>query len=94
MKFGSASKIPVNKGFGYYVNRDRVQISSGSYTGAGNIGLHPLGKMLEVVSKDGTVVIDCEKEATGMIVNHDRHGSEEVTNSGSVSFIGVIHVNC
>ena len=94
MKFGSASKIPVNKGFGYYVNRDRVQISSGSYTGAGNIGLHPLGKMLEVVSKDGTVVIDCEKEATGMIVNHDRHGSEEVTNSGSVSFIGVTHVNC
>ena len=94
VKFGSSSRIPINKGFGYFVNRDKVRIKSGTYTGAGNVGLHPLGKMLEVESKDGQVVIDCAQESTGMLVNGDRHGTEEVTNSGSVSFFGVTHVNC
>ena len=94
VKFGSSSRIPINRGFGYFVNRDKVRVKSGMYTGAGNIGLHPLGKMLEVESKDGQVLIDCAQQATGMLVNGDRHGTEEVTNSGSVSFFGVTHVNC
>jgi hypothetical protein len=94
-KFGTASKNPVNKGFGYFVNRDKVRVKSGTYTGTGNVGLHPLGKMIEAEAKDGAVTIDCGAAGyTGMLVNGDRHGSEEVTNSGSMSFFGVTHVNC
>ena len=95
VKFGTASKIPVNNGFGYFVNRDKVRVKTGTYAGAGNVGLHPLGKMLEAEAKDGAVTIECGAEGyTGMLVNGDRHGTEEVTNSGSVSFFGITHVNC
>lgn len=93
--FGKTSKVPINKGYGYYVNRDRIRISTGTYAGAGNIGIHPLGKMLEAVAKDGTVVIDCGDQGySGVLVSGDRHGREEVTNSGSISFMNVIHNNC
>jgi hypothetical protein len=27
-------------------------------------------------------------------VSGDRHGNEEVTNSGSLSFMGITHVDC
>lgn len=95
MKFGGSSKIPENHGFSFMVNRDKFRVKSGTYTGAGNVGLHPLGKMLEAESKDGQVVIDCGSQAyTAMLVNGDRHGTEEVTNSGSLSFYGINHVNC
>jgi len=94
-KLGRASKLPLNKGFGFYVNRDRIRIGEGTYTGAGNIGIHPLGKMLEAAAKDGTVVFDCgDKGYSGVLVSGDRHATEEVTNSGSISFFNVIHDNC
>ena len=93
--FGKTSKVPINKGYGFYVNRDRIRIASGTYAGAGNIGIHPLGKMLQATAKDGTVVIDCGDQGySGVLVSGDRHGTEEVTNSGSISFVNVIHNNC
>ena len=59
MKFGTASKVPVNKGFAFYVNRDKIRVKTGTYSGPGNVGLHPLGKMLEAESIDGPVSVDC-----------------------------------
>ena len=95
MKFGTASKVPVNKGFAFYVNRDKIRVKTGTYSGPGNVGLHPLGKMLEAESIDGPVSVDCGAAGyTGVLVSGDRHGNEEVTNSGSLSFMGITHVDC
>ena len=50
-RFGVARPRTQNKGFGYYINRDRIMVETGTYTGNGNYALHPLGKMLELNAK-------------------------------------------
>ena len=95
-RFGVARPRVQNKGFGYYINRDRVVVDSGVYTGSGNYALHPLGKMLELSAKVRlTVVIDCGQTGFGATVpTGDRHATEDVTNTGSISFFGIQENSC
>eukprot|EP00227_Mantoniella_beaufortii_P001490 CAMPEP_0197610610 /NCGR_PEP_ID=MMETSP1326-20131121/53712_1 /TAXON_ID=1155430 /ORGANISM="Genus nov. species nov., Strain RCC2288" /LENGTH=229 /DNA_ID=CAMNT_0043179143 /DNA_START=45 /DNA_END=734 /DNA_ORIENTATION=+ len=95
-RFGVARPRIQNKGFGYYINRDRLIVEMGTFAGNGNHALHPLGKMLEITAKvRGTVVLDCGNSGMGSTIpTGDRHATEDVTNTGSISFFGVQETNC
>ena len=95
-RFGMARPRIQNKGFGYYINRDRIVVETGTYSGNGNYALHPLGKMLELNAKVRlTVVIDCGQTGLGATIpTGDRHATEDVTNTGSISFFGIQENAC
>ena len=81
--------------FRIYVNRDKIRVKTGTYSGPGNVGLHPLGKMLEAESIDGPVSVDCGGADTpGCWWPVTDTETREVTNSGSLSFMGITHVDC
>ena len=91
--FGVARPRVQNKGYGFCINRDRIVVGAGTFSGNGNFALHPLGKMLEIAAKvESTAVIDCGKTGMGATIpTGDRHGSES---TGSISIFGIHEVGC
>ena len=94
--FGNERPQSTSKGFGYYVNRDRIILANGVYTGPGNVGLHPLGRVVEVMAENrGSASIHCgDTGMPALLVSDDRHAGEDLTGRGSVSLFGVPTVGC
>ena len=94
--FGNERAQSVSKGFGYFVNRDRIIIQNGVYGGAGNVALHPLGRVVEVFAENrGYASIHCgDSGMPAVLVSDDRHAGEDITSRGSVSLFGVPTVGC
>ena len=84
------------KGFGYYVNRDRCVLKDGVYWGEGNRELQPHGHMMQVWAENAqNVTVDCGGRSMGKnIFSADKHGGEHVTVVGSVSVHGVVMRRC
>lgn len=87
------SKQRNNPGYGYVLNRDKITVAGGTYAGNGNRGVHPLGKMVELVGGRGeNVVIDCEDSGVGATVSAgDRHATDV---AGAIAIANVLEVNC
>mmetsp|Transcript_16558 Transcript_16558/g.54059 ORF Transcript_16558/g.54059 Transcript_16558/m.54059 type:complete len:366 (-) Transcript_16558:828-1925(-) len=80
-------------GFSGQVNRDSIVLLDGRYSGVGNTGLYPMGKMLVVsAAHRGAAVIDCEQAATGDIFNGDRFAA--VATTGHATLRGVNVESC
>jgi len=94
--FGFTHRQPVNKGMGYFMNRDRIIVANGVYMGPGNVGLHPLGKMIELWAMNrGYCTIDCADSGTPAVyANQDRTVGEEGSHTGSLTLFGVATLRC
>ena len=94
--FGRKSLDTSNKGYAYWVNRDRIMLADGVYQGTGNVGLHPRGKMLEAVAETfGQATINCEDTGMGAVtISAERTQGEEAAAIGMLSLTGVPNVNC
>ncbi|XRB21119.1 IPT/TIG domain-containing protein [Pseudoscourfieldia marina] len=79
---------PSNRGLDAYINRDRIILMPGRYTGVGNVDLVPRGRMIELISHEpNAAVIDCSGTQSGDIVYQgDMYQGGGVPNIGAVRF--------
>ena len=83
------------KGIGFTVNRDRCVLKAGVYTGAGNINLHPRGRVVQIWAEDnGRALIDCHGASLGKYVGRDTKDDEQAAREGVISMQGVVTKHC
>ena len=84
------------KGFGYYVNRDRCVLKDGVYRAPGNTDSQPQGRVAQIWAENaGRAVIDCAGAGLGKAAfQEDRHDEASATRVGSVTLQGVLSKNC
>eukprot|EP00793_Prasinoderma_coloniale_P001378 PRCOL_00005153-RA len=83
------------KGFGYYVNRDRCVLKDGVYRGLGNSNLSPHGKMVEVWAENAhQATIDCGEQPLGLVHFNQERNAMGANGKGSVSMHGVVTRRC
>jgi len=74
-------------GLGAHINRDSIVAYDGHYFGSGNVGLYPLGKVVEVRSAtSGGSVIDCRNSRMGAV----HANSDKMMPGGAAATLGHI----
>ena len=84
------------KGIGYTVNRDRCILKAGMYTGAGNLNLHPRGRVVQIWAENaGTALVDCGGASLGRYVSQrDTHDDQLASREGLITMKGVVTKHC
>jgi len=83
------------KGFGYYVNRDRCVLKDGVYSGLGNNNLSPHGKMVEIWAENAhEAIVDCQSEPLGLVHFNQERNAHHANGRGSISMHGVVTRRC
>ena len=77
------------------INVDTVVVARGRYTGIGNVGLAPLGKVVHVLAvTPAEVVIDCSDTDMPEFASNNPRQSAGSSNSGVVHVSGINTENC